>query len=96
MYELIYWIHIKSNKKIKIIHLLSLNDFIKEQGYDVEYRPSDYIFNNYENWMSKDDFFNKLLKEFPTQMKILLKQTDKQNIFYNKIINNTTEAQSLI
>ena len=96
MYEIIYWMYIKSNKKIKIIHLSSLTDFIKEEGYDIEYIPSDYTFNDSENWMSKDDLFNKLLKNFPSQMQILLKKSDEQTIFYNKIINNTTQQQSLI
>jgi hypothetical protein len=96
MYEIMYWMYIKSNRKIKIIHLSSLTDFIKEQGYDIEYVLSDYTFNDSENWISKDDLFNKLLKNFPSQMQILLKQSDEQNIFYNKIINNTTQQQSLI
>jgi hypothetical protein len=96
MYEIMYWVYMKSDKKIKIIHLSSLTDFMKEEGCDMEYEPSDYTFNNYENWMSKDSFFNKLLQEFPIQMEILLKQTDEQTIIYNKIINNTTRPQSLI
>jgi hypothetical protein len=69
---------------------------MKEQGFIIPYNPSDYTFNEYENWISKDDFFNKLLKDFPTQMQILLKQSDEQTVFYNKIINNTTKTQSLI
>jgi hypothetical protein len=96
MYEILYWVYIKNNKKTKIIHLSVLTDFMKEQGVIIPYDPSDYTFNDYENWMSKDDFFNKLLKDFPTQMEILLKQSDEQTIFYNKIINNTTQQQSLI
>jgi hypothetical protein len=96
MYEIMYWIYIKSYKRIKVIHLSSLTDFIKEEGYDIKYIPSDYTFNDYKDWISKDDFFNKLIKDFPTQMQILLKQSDEQTIFYNKIINNTTKTQSLI
>jgi hypothetical protein len=96
MYQTMYWLYIKSNKKIKIIHLSFLTDFMKEQGFIIPYDPSNYTFSNYENWMSKDDFFNKLLEEFPTQMRVLLKQVDEQTIFYNKIVNNTTEAHSLI
>jgi hypothetical protein len=96
MYELMYWICIKNSKKIKIIHLSSLTDFMKEEGFNIEYTPSDYTFSEFKNWMSKDDFFNKLLEEFPTQMEILLKQTDEQTIIYNKLINNTIETQSLI
>jgi hypothetical protein len=96
MYEIMYWIYIKSNKKIKIIQLSSLTDIIKEEGYIMEYSESDYDFHLKENWISKDDFFKKLLEEFPTQMENLLKQSDKQTIFYNKLINNTIETQSLI
>lgn len=96
MYELMYWMYIKSNKKIKIIHLSSLTDIMKEEGHIVEYTPSDYSFKDNKNWISKDDFFNKLLKDYPTQMQILLKQSNEQIIFYNKIINNTSEIQSLI
>jgi hypothetical protein len=96
MYEIMYWMYVKSNKKIKIIHLSSLTNFMKEEGCNIEYTPSDYTFNDSKNWMSKDAFFNKLLEEFPTQMEILLKETDEQTIIYNKLINNTIETQSLI
>jgi hypothetical protein len=96
MYEVMHWMYIKSNKKIKIIHLSSLTDFMKEEGYNIDYTPSDYNFNDSENWISKDKFFNKLLEEFPMQMEMLLKQIDEQTIFYNKIINNTIQTQSLI
>jgi hypothetical protein len=96
VYEVMYWIYIKSNKKIKIMHLTSLTDIMKEEGHIVEYIPSDYTFNDSENWMNKNDFFNKLLNDFPEQMQILLKQSDKQTILYNKLINNTLETQSLI
>jgi len=96
MYEVMYWIYIKNDKKIKIIHLSFLTDFIKKQGYNIEYTPSDYNFNDSENWINKDDFFNKLLKDFPIQLEILLKQINEQNIFYNKIINNATQTKSLI
>jgi hypothetical protein len=96
MYELMYWMYVKSNKKIKIMHLTSLTDIMKEEGHNVEYTSSDYNFNDYENWISKDDFFNKLLIDFPTQMKILLEQSDKQSILYSKMINDTFYNQSLI
>ena len=96
MYEVMYWIYIKNDKKIKIIHLSFLTDFIKKQGYNIEYTPSDYNFNDSENWINKDDFFIKLLKDFPIQLEILLKQINEQNIFYNKIINNATQTKSLI
>ena len=96
MYEIMYWMYIKSNKKIKIIHLTSLTDIMKEEGHIVEYTPSDYNFNNNENWISKDDFFNKVLKDFPTQMGVLLEQSDKQSILYNKMINSSSQNQSLL
>lgn len=96
MYEIMYWMYFKSNKNIKIIHLSQLTEFIKEQGHDIEYTPSDYTFSNYENWISKNDFFNKLLNDFPTQMEILLKYSDEQTVFYDKIINDTIQTQSLL
>ena len=96
MYQIIYWMYIKSNKQIKVTHLSSLTDIMKEEGHIVEYTPSDYTFNDNKNWINKDDFFNKLLKDYPIQMQVLLKQSNEQTIIYNKIINNTTETQSLI
>jgi len=96
MYEIMYWIYIKSNKRIQIVHLASLTDFMEKEGYNIQYTPSDYTFNDYENWVNKNDFFNKLLNDFPEQIQILLKQSDKQTVFYNKLINNTIETQSLI
>jgi len=96
MYEIMYWMFIKSNKKIKIIHLSSLTDFMKEQGHIIQYNQSEYNWHWKQKWVSKYKFFNKLLEEFPIQMKILLKQINEQNIFYNKIINNTIQTQSLI
>ena len=96
MYEIMYWMYVKSNKKIKIMHLSSLTDIMKEEGHVIEYNPSDYNFNGNENWISKEDHFNKLLEEFPTHMEILLKQSDKQSILYNMMINNTTQSQSLV
>jgi hypothetical protein len=96
MYEIMYWIYIKNNKKTEIIHLSSLTDLIKKEGKNINFNQSDYDFHLNENWISKEDFFNELLNNFPTQMQILLKQLDKQTIFYNKLINNTIETQSLI
>jgi hypothetical protein len=96
MYEIIYWIYLKHNKKIKIIHLSSLTDFIKKEGYEIKYEKSDYDWHTNDRWVSKDDFFNKLLEEFPTQMQILLKQSNKQTVLYNKIINNKKQTKLLI
>jgi hypothetical protein len=96
MYEIMYWMFTKSNKKIKIIHLSSLTSFIKEQGYDIEYTQSEYDFHLNKNWVNKDVFFSKLLEDFPKQMQILLRYSDEQTILYNKIINNTTQIQSLV
>jgi hypothetical protein len=96
MYEIIYWIYLKNNKKIKIIHLSSLTDFIKKEGYEIKYEKSDYDWHTNDKWINKDDFFNKLLEEFPTQMQILLKQSNKQTVLYNKIINNKKQTKLLI
>jgi len=85
MYEQMYWIYFKSNKKIKVIHLSNLTDFMKQEGYNMKYRKSNYDFHNYKNWINKDEFFNKLLKEFPTQMEILLEKVNIQTLFYNRI-----------
>ena len=85
MYEQMYWIYFKSNKKIKVIHLSNLTDFMKQNGYNMKYRKSNYDFHNYKNWINKDEFFNKLLKEFPTQMEILLEKVNIQTLFYNRI-----------
>jgi len=85
MYEEIYWMYFKSDKKIKVIHLSNLTDFMKQEGYNMKYRESNYNFNEYKNSMSKNDFFNKLLEEFPTQMKILIEKVNIQTIFYDKI-----------
>jgi hypothetical protein len=85
MYEQMYWIYFKSGKKIKVIHLSNLTDFMKQEGYNMKYRKSNYDFHNYKNWINKDEFFNKLLKEFPTQMEILLEKVNIQTLFYNRI-----------
>jgi len=85
MYEQMYWIYFKSNKKIKVIHLSNLTNFMKQNGYNMKYRKSNYDFHNYKNWINKDEFFNKLLKEFPTQMEILLEKVNIQTLFYNRI-----------
>jgi hypothetical protein len=95
MYEIIYWIYLKNNK-IEIIHLSSLTDFIKKEGYQLKYEQSDYDWHTNDKWINKDDFFNKLLEEFPTQMHILLKQSHEQDVLYNKIINNKTQTKLLI
>jgi len=91
MYEQMYWIYFKSNKKIKVIHLSNLTDFMKQNGYNMKYRKSNYDFHNYKNWINKDEFFNKLLKEFPTQMEILLEKVNIQTLFYNRITKYTIE-----
>ena len=74
MYEQIYWIYFKSGKKIKVIHLSNLTDFMKQEGYNMKHIKSNYDFHDYKNWINRDEFFNKLLKEFPTQMEILLEK----------------------
>ena len=91
MYEQMYWIYFKSNKKIKVIHLSNLTNFMKQNGYNMKYRKSNYDFHNYKNWINKDEFFNKLLKEFPTQMEILLEKVNIQTLFYNRITKYTIE-----
>ena len=91
IYEQMYWIYFKSNKKIKVIHLSNLTDFMKQEGYNMKYRKSNYDFHNYKNWINKDEFFNKLLKEFPTQMEILLEKVNIQTLFYNRITKYTIE-----
>ena len=99
MYEIIYWIYLKNNKKIEIVHLSSLTDFIKKEGHQINYEQSDYDWHTNDKWINKDDFFNKLLEEFPTQMQILLKQSNKQTVLYNKIINithNTTKTEKVL
>lgn len=93
MYEQLYWMYIKSNKRIKIIHLSDLTNFVKKEGYIMKYEQSNYNFTDETNmkifgkeWVSKDYLFNKLLKEYGVQMKIMLKKIDIQTIFYNKMI----------
>ena len=91
MYEEIYWMYFKSNKKIKVIHLSNLTDFMKQNGYNMKYLQYNYNFHIYKNWINKDDFFNKLLKEFPTQMEILLEKVNIQTLFYNRITKHTIQ-----
>jgi len=91
MYEQMYWIYFKSNKKIKVIHLSNLTDFMKQEGYNMKYTQSNYDFHDYKNWINRDEFFNKLLKEFPTQMEILLEKVNIQTLFYNKITKHTIQ-----
>jgi hypothetical protein len=95
MYEQMCWMYIKSNKRIKIIHLSDLTNFIKNQGYTVKYKQSNYNFTDETNmkihgkeWVDKNYLFDKLLKEFGIQMQILLKKVDIQTMFYNKMIHN--------
>jgi hypothetical protein len=91
MYEQMYWIYFKNRKKIKVIHLSNLTDFMKQNGYNMKYIQSNYNFQDYKNWINIDDFFNKLLKEFPTQMEILLEKVNIQTLFYNRIPKYTIE-----
>jgi hypothetical protein len=86
-----YWIYFKNRKKIKVIHLSNLTDFMKQNGYNMKYIQSNYNFQDYKNWINIDDFFNKLLKEFPTQMEILLEKVNIQTLFYNRIPKYTIE-----
>jgi hypothetical protein len=87
-YEYLYYYRNKYGNDIQIVKLENLTELLKNLGYNNEYTPEEYNFNDYKTWMPKEELFQMLTDMYLNEINSLFDKIEIQNIYYNKLINN--------
>jgi hypothetical protein len=95
LYEYLYYYRNKYGKDIEVVRLEDLTELLKKLGHDVEYKPEEYHFKEYKKWWSKEELFQMLKDMYPNEIDFLLKIVEKQNVYYQKLLNNEIDSTNI-
>jgi hypothetical protein len=77
--------------KPKVIKLSDVSSFVEGLGYSVPYNKNDYSFKNKPNWISKEECFEKLQAEYPFEITELIYLANKDNEFYEYLVDGRSK-----
>jgi hypothetical protein len=97
LYEKLYFYWGKNSKKIKIIELKELSNYLNTIQAELPiYNPQKYNFNHYDNWYSKDDIILYVKENYKIVWNNLMKQIEISNNWYQLLITENPMDVKLI
>lgn len=97
IYKELYFYWRRNRGYVDILHLNDLTDFLKQEGFSkVKFKASDYNFNNYNYWCSKEDLMLFIMENYENEWVLLMLQIDESNIWYNRLMDKEVIEIKLI
>ncbi len=85
-YQFLYKV-LLSNPKIEVIELSNLSSFLISENYSLDYNQTEYDWSDIEDWMNKNEFYQKITESYPYEINLIKTKIDLEFYFYDKLID---------
>lgn len=86
LYKWIYEYWENTDKFAKIIDLSELTSLVKEKGFDIPYDKTEYDWNYFDVWKTKEEIVEYVSKTYPNQYQIMMERLESEKEYYKKLL----------
>ena len=88
LYKWIYEYWENTNRHAKIIDLSELTSLIEQKGYPSFYNKSEYDWNYFDIWKTKEEIEEYVRITYPNEYQIMMERLESEKEYYNKLLKN--------
>lgn len=88
LYRWIYEYWENTNRHAKIIDLSELTSLIEQKGYPSFYNESEYNWNYFDIWKTKEEVEEYVSKTYPNEYQTMMDRLVIEKEYYNKLLKN--------